>query len=59
MVRQDLAAAYSPDLRKWLYVARFIGVLTGLTATGIAVAILDLIWPPVLAYFLAHHRAIV
>jgi chloride channel protein, CIC family len=59
LVRRDLAAAYSLDLHKWLYVAPIIGVLTGLTVTGIAVTILDLIWPPVMAYFVAHHWAIV
>jgi len=59
LVRRDLSAAYSRDLHKWLYVAPIIGVLTGLTVTGIAVAILDVIWPPVLAYFVAHHWAII
>jgi chloride channel protein, CIC family len=59
LVRRDLVAAHSRDLHKWLYVAPIIGVLTGLTVTGIAVMILDVIWPPVLAYFIAHHWAII
>ena len=59
LIRQDLAGVYSPDLHKWLYVAPIIGVLTGLMATGLALMILDVTWPPLLAYFLAHHWAIV
>ena len=59
LFREDLAAAYSRDLHKWLFVAPVIGVLTGLVITGIAVVILDVIWPPLLDYFLRHHWAIV
>ncbi|HVB29222.1 MAG TPA: chloride channel protein [Terriglobia bacterium] len=59
LIREDLAAAYSRDLHKWLLVAPVIGVLTGLVITGIAVIILDEIWPPLLGYFLRHHWAIV
>jgi chloride channel protein, CIC family len=59
LLRRDFAAAHSRDLHKWLYVAPIIGVLTGLTVTGIAVTILDVIWPPVLSYFVAHHWAII
>jgi chloride channel protein, CIC family len=59
LFREDLAAAYSRDLHKWLFVAPVIGVLTGLVITGIAVIILDAMWPPLLGYFLRHHWAIV
>jgi len=59
LVQRDLAATYSRDLYKWLFVAPVIGVLTGLFITGIAVAILDVMWPPLLGYFLRHHWAIV
>lgn len=59
LVHEDLAAVYSRDLQKWLIVAPIIGVITGLAITGIAVVILGKVWPPVLAYYLAHHWAIV
>ena len=59
LLRGDLKAAYSRDLHKWLFVAPVIGVLAGLVVTGIAVIILDLIWPPLLDLFLRHHWAIV
>ncbi|TAM84487.1 MAG: chloride channel protein [Acidobacteria bacterium] len=59
LLRKDLAAIYSRDLHKWLFVAPVIGLLAGLAITGIAVVILDVIWPPVLDYFLRHHWAIV
>ena len=59
VIQRDLAATYSRDLHKWLFVAPIIGVLTGLVITGIAVIILDVMWPPLLGYFLRHHWAIV
>lgn len=59
VLRQDLAATYSRDLHKWLFVAPVIGLLTGLIITGIAVVILQLMWPPILAYLLHHHWAII
>lgn len=58
-VRQDLDATYSRDLHKWLIVAPLIGVTVGLLITGVAVAVLHKLWPPVLHYYLAHHWAIV
>ena len=59
LVHEDLTAIYSRDLQKWLIVAPVIGVTTGLTITAIAVIILGKLWPPVLAYYLRHHWAIV
>lgn len=52
MVSQDLAATYTRDLHKWLFVAPIIGVTTGLAVTAIAVIILKELWPPVLHLFL-------
>lgn len=59
LVHEDLAAVYSRDLQKWLVIAPLIGVVTGLAITGIVVIILNKLWPVVLAYYLAHHWAIV
>jgi chloride channel protein, CIC family len=59
LIRKDIAATYSRDLHKWLFVAPVIGVLTGLVITGIALIILDVVWPPLLNLFLAHHWSIV
>ncbi len=59
LVQQDLSATYSRNLHKWLIIAPLIGVLTGLTITLVAVAVLREMWPPVLAYYLHHHWAIV
>ncbi len=55
---EELRVVYARDLQKWLIVAPVIGVTTGLVITGIAVAILEKIWPPVLRFYLAHHWAI-
>jgi chloride channel protein, CIC family len=57
--RKDLAATYSRDLHKWLLIAPVIGVVTGLLITGVVVIILDLLWPPILNYYLRHHWAII
>jgi len=57
-VHEDLAATYARDLKKWLVIAPIIGVITGLVTTGIAVIILQKMWPPILRYYLAHHWAI-
>ncbi|MGA7524025.1 MAG: chloride channel protein [Acidobacteriaceae bacterium] len=57
-VRDDLTRVYERDLRKWLIVAPIIGVLTGLITTAIAVVILRLMWPPVLAVYLHDRWAI-
>ena len=59
LVHEDLAAVYARDLRKWLIIAPIIGVTTGLAITGIAIVILNKVWPPVLSYYLHHHWAIV
>jgi CIC family chloride channel protein len=59
LVHEDLSATYSRDLHKWLVIAPLIGVITGLVITLIAKIILYWMWPPLLAYFLAHPIAIV
>jgi chloride channel protein, CIC family len=59
LVREDLTAVYARDLRKWLIIAPVIGLTTGLVITGVVVIILCKLWPPVLAYYLHHHWAIV
>lgn len=59
LVHEDLTAVYARDLQKWLVIAPLIGVTTGLAITAIAVIILQKMWPPILAYFLGHHWAIV
>lgn len=59
LVHEDLSATYSRDLHKWLVIAPIIGVTTGLAITGISVAILRVVWPAVLAYYLNHHWAMV
>jgi CIC family chloride channel protein len=59
LVHEDLAAVYARDLHKWLLIAPIIGLSTGLIITGIAIVILDKIWPVVLACFLHHHWTIV
>jgi CIC family chloride channel protein len=58
-IREDLKATYARDLHKWLLIAPIIGLVTGLFTTGIAVVILNKLWPPVLRYYLHHHWAIV
>ena len=59
LVHEDLRATYTRDLHKWLLAAPLVGVATGLVITAIAVIILRKIWPPVLAYYLAHPLMIV
>ncbi|HEX3660917.1 MAG TPA: chloride channel protein [Acidobacteriaceae bacterium] len=59
LAREDLTRVYERDLRKWLIVAPIIGIITGLVITAIAVMILRILWPPILAYYLHHHWAIV
>ena len=59
LVHEDLIHVYARDLRKWLVIAPIIGAVTGLAITGIAVVILNKVWPPVLHYYLGHHWAIV
>jgi chloride channel protein, CIC family len=59
LVHEDLTEIYSRDLQKWLIVAPIIGVVTGLAITAIAVIILGKLWPPVFAYYIQHHWAIV
>lgn len=59
LVREDLTAIYARDLRKWLVIAPLIGAVVGLVITGVVVVLLGKLWPPVLAYYLHHHWAIV
>ncbi len=47
-VRADLAATFSRDVHKWLFVAPVIGVVTGLVVTVVASVILRGVWPPLL-----------
>ncbi len=59
LVSEDLSATYSRDIQKWLLVAPFIGVASGLVITGIALLILSGIWPVILPFLLNHHGAII
>src|SRR5579883_903852 len=59
LVHEDLSETYSRDLHKWLVIAPLIGVISGLIITLIAEIILQWMWPPILAYFLAHPVAII
>ncbi|MGO8719477.1 MAG: chloride channel protein [Acidobacteriaceae bacterium] len=59
LVSEDLAATYTRDLHKWLIIAPFIGITTGLAVTGIAVIILKELWPPLLHLFLRRRWTIV
>ncbi|MEO6964568.1 MAG: chloride channel protein, partial [Acidobacteriaceae bacterium] len=59
LVHEDLTAVYARDLQKWLLIAPIIGLITGLTITGIAIVILDKLWPVVLHLFLHHYWTIV
>ena len=59
LVSEDLSATYSRDIQKWLLVAPLIGVASGLVITGIALLILNGIWPVVLPFLLAHQVAII
>jgi CIC family chloride channel protein len=58
-VQEDLGATYRRNLHKWLLIAPLVGVIAGLTITAVAIIILREMWPPVLAYYLHHHWAIV
>ena len=58
-VHQDLAATYTRNLHKWLLIAPLIGLLTGLTITGVAEIILRVLWPAILAFYFHHSWAIV
>jgi CIC family chloride channel protein len=58
-VHEDLGATYTRNLHKWLLIAPVVGVLAGSVITAVAVIILREMWPPVLAYYLHHHWAIV
>ena len=59
LVYEDLSSTYARNLHKWLVVAPLVGVTVGLTMTALAVLVLRELWPPVLAYYLGHHWAIV
>jgi CIC family chloride channel protein len=55
LVHEDLVATYSRNLHQWLVIAPIIGVATGLVVTGVAVIILEKLWPAVFGYYLHHH----
>lgn len=59
LVYEDITSTYARNLHKWLIVAPLVGVTVGLTMTALAVLVLRKLWPPILAYYLAHHWAIV
>jgi hypothetical protein len=59
LVNEDPKATYSRDIQKWLLDAAIIGVLAGLTITGIAAEVLSVVWAALLPYYLAHNWAIV
>lgn len=59
LVSEDLSATYSRDIQKWLLVAPLIGIVSGLTITGIALLILSGIWAALLPFILQHHGAII
>ncbi len=59
LVREDLASAYTRDLRRWLLAAPILGVVTGLLITALVGTILLGIWPTVLGFDLRHPLAIV
>ena len=58
LVYEDLSSTYARNLHKWLLVAPLVGVTVGLTMTALAELVLRAIWPPVLAFYLHHHWAI-
>lgn len=55
LVKEDLSATYSRDIQKWLLVAPFIGIITGVVIAGITILILGKIWAALLPLYLAHH----
>ncbi|MGC9198874.1 MAG: chloride channel protein [Acidobacteriaceae bacterium] len=59
LVGEDLTRTYARHLRKWLILAPIVGVITGLAISGIAVVVLDKLWPAVLNFYLKRHWAIV
>ncbi len=59
LVYQDLTSTYARNLHKWLLVAPLVGVTVGLTMTAMVELVLHKMWPPVLAFYLGHHWAIV
>lgn len=59
LVYEDLSSTYARNLHKWLIVAPLVGVTVGLIMTGLAELLLRGIWPPVLAFYLGHHWAII
>jgi CIC family chloride channel protein len=58
-VRNEISTVYERDLQKWLVIAPIIGAVTGLAITGVAVVILQEMWPPILRYYIAHPWSIV
>ena len=58
-VYEDLTGTYARNLHRWLVVAPLVGVTVGLTMTALAALVLHRLWPPILAFYLSHHWAIV
>ena len=50
--RSQLRRVYASDLRRWLVLAPLIGAAAGLLGLGLSLIILDLLWRPVLAFYL-------
>ncbi len=59
VLHSEVSVVYERDLQKWLIIAPIIGIVTGLAITGIAVVILQEIWPPILRTYIAHPWVIV
>src|SRR5205807_7388339 len=59
LVQEDLTAAYSRDIQKWLLVAPLVGIITGIVITGVTLAILSGTWAFLLPYYNAHHWMII
>jgi chloride channel protein, CIC family len=58
LVRADLRATYTRDIRKWFLVAPIIGVITGVAIAALNVVILNVVWAAVLPFYLRHHWSI-
>jgi CIC family chloride channel protein len=54
LAREDIKSVYARDMRKWLLIAPVVGIVTGLTITGIAIVILRELWPLVFNIYLSH-----
>lgn len=59
LVHADVSATYSRQLHKWLIIAPIIGVVVGLFITAVTTVILEWIWPPVHAFYMANPWGII